>query len=380
MKKKSMKASVLTVLISLVFVSSLAGCSFMGITIVPPKIYLGSEGQTEIMKEAEPVVEKPALEEKKESDQEILASFDEAVSNVADKVLPSVVNIKVKVDQKDFFGNTYEGEGVGSGVIYSTEGYIITNSHVAGNTKELIVTLSDGTECAASLIGADKDRDIAVIKIDKTGLIPAEFTSLDYVKVGEMALAIGSPFGLQETVTVGVISAIGRDLTISYDQLPMIDLIQTDAAINPGNSGGALVNSAGQILGINTMIYSTSGSSAGIGFAIPSDIALNVAEQIINNGEAMIPYMGIEIDENTSETKGVYVANVTDGYPAAKSGIKAGDIITAIDDKDIVSAFDLLAQILRHEPGDNISISIDRNGQTISISLTLVEKPGQLNG
>jgi S1-C subfamily serine protease len=269
---------------------------------------------------------------------------------------------------------------VGSGVIYSSDGYVLTNSHVASDAKELIVTLNDGKEYPATLIGADVDRDIAVIKIEATDLTPAEFTSLDNVKVGELAIAVGSPFGLQETVTVGVISAIGRDIPVSYERLPMIDLIQTDAAINPGNSGGALVNSAGQVLGINTMIFSPSGANAGIGFAIPSDIALNVAEQIIKNGGTKIPYIGIQMGENTTDIKGVLVEDAIDGYPAEQAGIKAGDIITAVDGTEVESPFELVAQILRFEPGDSVTISINRDGQSIDIGLVLAAKPIQTEG
>ncbi len=380
MTKRGAKMTVLTLLISVVFVFSFAGCSFMGVTIEPPKIHLGNGNQTEstdVAQAPETATESPQLEQKKESDQAILASFDEAISSVVEKVLPSVVNIKVKVDQQDIFGNVSEGEGVGSGVIYSSDGYIITNSHVASDAKELIVTLNDGQEYPASLVGADTVRDIAVIKVEASGLTPAEFTTLDDVKVGELAIAVGSPFGLQETVTVGVISAIGRDVPVSYEGLPMIDLIQTDAAINPGNSGGALVNTAGQVLGINSMIYSTSGSNAGIGFSIPSDTALNVADQIIRNGGTKIPYIGIEMGENTTDVKGVYIQNVMEGYPAQKAGIKAGDIITAFNGTVIETPFELVAQILRYEPGDSVKISINRDGKSIELDLVLTEKPVQ---
>ena len=383
MKKKNLKILVPALLVSIVFVFSFAGCSFMGITIEPPRIHLDldkSPVASEKMETPEITAEKPQLEEGKESDQEILAEFDNAISRVAEKVLPSVVNIKVMVDQQDIFGNVSEGEGVGSGVIYSSDGYVLTNSHVASGAKEMIVTLNDGHEYPATLIGADTDRDIAVLKIEATELKSAEFTSLENVKVGELAIAVGSPFGLQETVTVGVISAIGRDIPVSYDRLPMIDLIQTDAAINPGNSGGALVNSAGQVLGINTMIFSPSGANAGIGFAIPSDIALSVAEQIINNGETKIPYIGIQMGENTTDIEGVFVEDVIAGYPAEESGIKAGDIITAVDGIKVESPFELVAQILRFEPGDSVTISVDRDGQSIDLDLVLAAKPVQAEG
>ncbi len=376
MKKKSLKVLILTVLLSLVITFSFAGCSFMNSLKEQPKANEqsnASEQEQESGQLSEP-------QQPEESSQDILSAFNNAVSNVADEVKPSVVNIKVTVEQQDIFGNLQEGEGVGSGVIYSSDGYIITNNHVAGSAKELVVTLNDGTEYPARLIGTDENTDIAVIKIEATDLIPAKFTSADSIKVGELAIAVGSPFGLQESVTVGVISAIGRDVAVSYDSLPLVDLIQTDAAINPGNSGGALVDSTGQVLGINTMIYSTSGSSAGIGFAIPSDTALNIAKQLIENGAAKTPFIGIEMGDNTTDIKGVYIESVTTGYPAQKAGIKAGDIITAFDGKAVESPFELVSQIIRHNVGDKVTISVNRNGESIEVSLVLAERPQQTNG
>jgi serine protease Do len=341
------------------------------------------------------------LQQEQNSNQNILAAFDEAISSVAEKVKPSVVNVRVKIVQQDMFGNQQEGEGVGSGIIYSTDGYIITNNHVAGNAKELTVTLLDGKEYPAKLIGTDKDTDVAVIKIDANNLKPADFTTIENVKVGELAIALGSPFGLQETVTEGVVSALGRDVAISMDTLPMVDLIQTDAAINPGNSGGPLVNSSGQVIGMNTIIYSTSGSSAGVGFSIPADTAINIAKQIIKYGKARIPFMGIEMGSdastganannnnnnnattNTTTTTstdinaniaGVYVKSVTPGKPAEKAGFKTGDIITEFNGKKIASPYDLLAQLLKHNVGDNIVVKVYRNNSYLELNITLGEQ------
>ena len=376
MRKKSLKVLILTVLLSLVITFSFSGCSLMNSLKEQPK----ADEQSNISESDQESGQLSESQQPEESDQEILSAFNNAVSNVADEVKPSVVNIKVTVEQQDIFGNLQEGEGVGSGVIYSSDGYIITNNHVAGSAKELVVTLNDGTEYPAKLIGTDENTDIAVIKIEATDLVPAEFTSADNIKVGELAIAVGSPFGLQESVTVGVISAIGRDVAVSYDSLPLVDLIQTDAAINPGNSGGALVGSTGQVLGINTMIYSTSGSNAGIGFAIPSDTALNIAKQLIENGVAKTPFIGIEMGENTTDIKGVYIKSVTTGYPAQKAGIKAGDIITTFDGKAVESPLELVSQIIRHNVGDKVTASVNRNGETIEVSLILAERPQQTNG
>lgn len=310
-----------------------------------------------------------------ESGSATLAAFDEAISQLAQKVMPSIVNIRVKVMQQDYFGNQQEQEGVGSGVIYSNDGYIITNNHVAGNTLEMFVTLSDGTEYPAKLIGADANTDIAVIKIEAQNLKPATFTSIENVKVGEIAIALGSPFGLQKSVTMGVISALGREISVSADTLPMVDLIQTDATINPGNSGGPLVNSEGQVIGINTMIYSTSGSSAGVGFSIPTDTATNIASQIIKYGKARLPVMGIEMGDNTTDTKGVFVKTVTGGYPAEKAGIKSGDIITELNGKKVETQYELFAQILRQNVGASLSVKVYRQGSYLTFNVELQERP-----
>jgi serine protease Do len=377
MKKKSLKVLILTVLVTLLITFSFMGCSPASSTKVQPKVDEQSETSGSGQESDQESNQLSESQQSTESDRDILSAFDNAVSNVADKVKPSVVNIKVTVDQRDIFGNVQTGEGVGSGVVYSSDGYIITNNHVAGNAKELVVTLNDGTEYPAKLIGTDETTDIAVIKIEATDLVPAEFTPTDNIKVGELAIAVGSPFGLQQSVTVGVVSAIGRDVPVSYDSLPMVDLIQTDAAINPGNSGGALVNSDGQVLGINSMIYSTSGSNAGIGFAIPGDTALNIAKQLIENGVAKTPYIGIEMGENTTDIKGVYIKSVTTGYPAEEAGIKAGDIITTFDGTTVESPLELVSQIITHNVGDKVIVLVNRNGQSIELSLVLGEKPQQ---
>jgi S1-C subfamily serine protease len=317
----------------------------------------------------------PELQQEQKSDQQILASFDDAVSEVATRVKPSVVNIQVTVQQQDAYGNSRQGEGVGSGIVFSADGYIITNNHVAGDATDIKVTLNNGKEYPAKLVGADVNTDIAVIKIDENNLTPAVFTSIESIKVGELAIAVGSPFGLEQSVTVGVVSAVGRDVPVSNESLPMVDLIQTDASINPGNSGGALVNSAGQVIGVNTMIYSTSGSSAGIGFAIPSNTAVNIAAQIIRYGAAKIPFIGIEMGDNTSGIAGVLITNVVPGKPAQQAGLMSGDIITEIGGTAIDSSYQLLAQLLRHNVGDSVAVKYYRNNIYSTVNVNLIEKP-----
>ncbi|MBA7699166.1 Periplasmic pH-dependent serine endoprotease DegQ [subsurface metagenome] len=305
----------------------------------------------------------------------MLEEFDNAINEVVEEITPSVVNIRVKVRQRDFFGDEYLAEGLGSGVIFTKDGYIITNNHVAGSAEKLLVTLYDGTEYPAELVGADKNTDVAVIKIEADNLKAASFTSIDNVKVGDLVIAVGSPFGLRQTVTMGVISAKGRDITLSPETLPMVNLIQTDAAINQGNSGGPLVNSVGQVIGINTLIFSPSGASAGIGFAIPSDTIVNIAEQIIKYGEARIPFIGVEMGENRTDIVGVYIENAMEGYPAVEAGIKSGDIITEFDGAVVQTPFELFAQILRLNVGDIVELEVYRDGEYLTITLELVEAP-----
>lgn len=315
------------------------------------------------------------LDEKGEGSELLLEEFDKAINEVVEGITPSVVNIRVTIKVQDIFGQIQEEEGIGSGVIYTEDGYIITNNHVAGGAEELLVTLYDGSEYPAELVGADENTDVAVIKIETDGLKAASSTSIDSAKVGDLVIAVGSPFGLQQTVTTGVISAKGRDISVSQETLPMVNLIQTDAAINQGNSGGPLVNSAGQVIGINTLIFSPSGASAGIGFAIPSDTVVNIAEQIIKFGKARIPFIGIEMEENKTDIIGVYIKNTTEGYPAEKAGIKSGDIITEFDGVEVQNPLELIAQILRRDVGDVVNIKIYRDGEYLNITLELVESP-----
>jgi len=319
------------------------------------------------------------LDEKGEGSELLLEEFDKAINEVVEGITPSVVNIRVTIKVQDIFGQIQEEEGIGSGVIYTEDGYIITNNHVAGGAEELLVTLYDGSEYPAELVGADENTDVAVIKIETDGLKAASSTSIDSAKVGDLVIAVGSPFGLQQTVTTGVISAKGRDISVSQETLPMVNLIQTDAAINQGNSGGPLVNSAGQVIGINTLIFSPSGASAGIGFAIPSDTVVNIAEQIIKFGKARIPFIGIEMEENKTDIIGVYIKNTTEGYPAEKAGIKSGDIITEFDGVEVQNPLELIAQILRRDVGDVVNIKIYRDGEYLNITLELVESPATEN-
>lgn len=321
-------------------------------------------------------IDLPGLEEKIGGKEFLLEEIDNAISRVVEDVNPLVVNIRVLVSGENIFGDEVQGEGLGSGVVYTEDGYIITNNHVAGQAEEILVTFHDGKEYEAKLIGGDPNTDIAVVKIDLEEKIKAaSFISIDDVKVGELVIAVGSPFGLQQTVTTGVISAKGRDISLAADMIPMVNLIQTDASINQGNSGGPLINSSGQVIGINTLIFSPSGASAGIGFSIPSDTAVNIADQIINYGKARIPYIGVEMGTNETDIVGVFIVGTLEGYPAEEAGIIPGDVITEFDGVALQTPYELFAEMLKHDVGDMVKLKVYRDGIFREFELKLVEAP-----
>lgn len=299
----------------------------------------------------------------------LLEELNLSISLLVDKVLPSVVNISVLTDIQEQSG------GVGSGIIYNSEGYIITNSHVAGSAVELIVTLYDGSNHPAELIGFSDMVDIAVIKIEVEGLVPAEFASIDDQKVGEVVIAVGSPFGIEQSVTMGIISGKGRSVPATTDTIPIVDLIQTDTAINPGNSGGPLINTRGEVIGINTLILSPTGASAGIGFSIPTDTAVNIAKQIMEYGRAVIPFIGVQMGFNVSEIPGVLIDATVEDSPAEKAGLFAGDLMVKYGDKELKDPLDLLTQIIRSNCNDIVEVEIFRDGQYQTIILELLECP-----
>ncbi|SNT69583.1 S1C family serine protease [Psychrobacter sp. LV10R520-6] len=268
---------------------------------------------------------------------------------------------------------------LGSGVIVSEDGYIVTNAHVIEKADEITVAFSDGRKSRAKVIGTDPGSDLAVIKVGMTGLIPLSFREAP-IRVGDVALAIGNPFGVGQTVTQGIISATGRTgLGVNKFE----DFIQTDAAINPGNSGGALVDARGELVGINTVIFSRSGGSVGIGFAIPTVLIEQVMNGLIKNGRVSRGWLGIEIqsqlrDPTRLETStGVEVLNVIDKGPAAKSGLKVGDIILTIDGVEMTDANKLIQYVARKPPTTELNAQILRNGKNKQIKILLAERPQQ---
>ena len=322
-----------------------------------------------------------------------VASYHNAVAVAAQ----SVVNIYTtqKIEEHPYMNDPmmrryFEYHGIpngesdntnlGSGVIISQDGYIVTNSHVISKADNIIVMLNDGRKATAKVIGNDVESDLAVIKVDLTGLKPLGFREQS-TQVGDVVLAIGNPFGVGQTVTQGIISATGRTgLGINTVE----DFIQTDAAINPGNSGGALVDAYGQLVGINTAIFSRSGGSMGIGFAIPTEIVKLVMNGFIKDGKVHRGWLGIELQSSMKDptklgddTQGVEVMNVMPDGPAAKAGLQKGDIITAMDNKPVNDANTLIQLVARKAPNSVVNLQVMRNKASSSVNVTLGERQPQ---
>lgn len=334
-----------------------------------------------------------------------LTSIDQAMEAVASRVTPAVVNISVTAKSQDhaalnsdqlqnlppgfaqFFGNGGMPQqpqiehGIGSGVIISPDGYIVTNGHVIDGATQIKVTLNDRRVLPAKLIGVDKLTDLAVVKVDANNLQSIAWGDSGKLHPGQTVLAFGSPFGyFQFSVTRGIVSAVDRPNPYSDDARKPGGFIQTDAAINPGNSGGALVNSHGELVGINTFIISNSGSFAGAGFAIPSQMVRSTAEQLIKNGKVEHGYLGISLNDVTpdnakffklDEAYGAIVSQVTPDSPASRGGLKQGDVVSQINGKKIANGSALQMAVSQLTPGTNISLGVMRDGKPVSVNLTV---------
>jgi serine protease Do len=315
---------------------------------------------------------------------------DEPVARVAAEVEPSVVQVNVSGVQQTPFG-TQQEEGIGSGVIYREDGYIVTNSHVVQGADQVEVAFADGTTERGEVVGTDPTTDLAVIRVNRDDLPAASFSDGRGLLVGQLAVAIGSPSGFQSTVTSGIISGLNRELSPqltggSAQDPALVDLIQTDAAISPGSSGGALANRDGEVIGINVAYLPPNQTGAeSIGFAIPSYTVVSVADQLIQDGVAAQPYLGIYLSDLTPEAarrfdiqteSGALVAQVEPGGPADSAGLQRGDIITALDSADIRSSGDLLSALRRYQPGDPVEVTVLRDGEEIGIELRLGEREG----
>ncbi|MHB8954012.1 MAG: DegQ family serine endoprotease [Pirellulaceae bacterium] len=346
---------------------------------------------------------------------EVATDISQAFQHVARALRPSVVSVSsvkraqanqaqmrrfgspVPEEFRRFFGDDetferffeappaprgFEQQGLGSGVIVSEDGYILTNNHVVQGADEVTVRLSDRRELSAEVVGTDKPTDIAVLKVKANGLHPAKFGDSSSLQVGQWALAMGSPFGLDQTVTAGIVSAVGR---VGMGITDYEDFIQTDAAINPGNSGGPLVNLKGEVIGINTAIASRSGGYQGVGFSIPSNMARYVMESIINKGGVTRGYLGAVIQDLTEDlarsfgydsNEGVLISSVVPDGPAAKAGLQEGDIVTRVNDKKVSGATELRNAIAATEPNSQVALEIHRAGTPQTVNVTI----GKLEG
>lgn len=320
--------------------------------------------------------------------------------HAAARAMPSVVNIftsKTATRPKNpfmddpffrkFFGDRFDEEqdrqiSLGSGVIVSSQGYILTNNHVVESAEEIEVALADGRTALAKVVGADSETDLAVVKIDLDNLPAITLGHSEDARVGDVVLAIGNPFGVGQTVTMGIISALGRNHLGILDAFE--NFIQTDAAINPGNSGGALIDADGNLLGINTAIYSRNGGSLGIGFAIPVTTVKSVMEAIIKNGQVIRGYIGVEPQDITPElaesfglkkSNGAIIAGVLKGGPADKAGMRPGDIMISVDDKKVSDMSGMLNQISQLEPGKKVRIVVLRQNREIALFVTIGKRP-----
>ncbi len=321
-----------------------------------------------------------------------LESYSEIGISVAQKVLPSIVGIKVEYPVSSIFVQQQQStaSAEGSGIIISEDGYILTNNHVINSsssssyyslgeaTKVSVYLYNDETEYEAKVVGTDEETDLAVIKIEKEGLQVAELGDSDSVEVGEFAMAVGNPLGMQSSVTAGMIGAVDREITDSDGKT--YKLIQTDAAINSGNSGGALVNSKGQVIGINTLKIASTGVE-GMGFAIPINSAKPIYEQLITYNKVKRPYIGIsgrdlskDVAERNNLPQGIYVVEVDEFSAGEKAGIKAGDVIIKADGQEIKTMTELNSIKNEHQIGETMTITVSRDGKEKDLKITLQEK------
>ena len=384
--------------ILILFVAPSLACGSINTTAVPT---LSPVAKVENIPEAQPVVtvvvEQPS----------VIVNLEEQVIQVYETVGPSVVNITSLAYVYDFFMGSVPQEGSGSGFIYNSQGDIITNYHVVEGAEELIVTLASGEEYPAKIVGADPSNDLAVIHINAGENLPPPLglADSDQLRVGQFVVAIGAPFGLEQTLTTGVVSALGRVIESPQANQFIGEAIQTDAAINPGNSGGPLLNLNGQVIGVNSQILSTSGSSAGVGFAISANTVARVAPELIANGFYPHPWLGIQtLDLNdytisvlkeagmeVTVESGVYIVGFEPGSPARAAGLSRGDrqvrfgryvlpldgdIITAINDTPIEKMEELTVYLeLQTRIGDTVQLTFVRDGQEQSLPVTLKARP-----
>ncbi|MEX2621167.1 MAG: trypsin-like peptidase domain-containing protein [Egibacteraceae bacterium] len=304
------------------------------------------------------------------------------VAGIAAAVIPTVVQVDIEGG-----GPLGQGAGNGSGVVYRSDGHILTNNHVVDGADAVEVVLSDGTRLDATVVGTDPANDLAVLHVDRADLTAIQVGDSSDLRIGELAVAIGSPFGLEGTVTSGVVSALNRDIPVGGpNRMPMtmFNVIQTDAPINPGNSGGPLVGGDARLIGINSAILTTGGApgNAGVGFAIPADTAVAIADELIERGFVRHPLLGVqggdlsdELAERLGVDEGAYVQEVQPGTPAEEAGLQADDVIVAVDDVPITSMTDLVIEVRGKSVGEQVTVTYIRNAEEQRAEVALAERP-----
>lgn len=333
----------------------------------------------------------------------VLGQLGDAMAKVAEQVKPAIVNISttrmVKAQRHPFFDDPFfrrffgdepqkqqkrKVANLGSGVIATSDGYILTNNHVIEGAEDILVKLSNNKEYKGKVVGTDKRTDLAVIQINEKNLSTIKWGDSDKLRVGEIVLAVGNPYGLNQTITMGIISALGRSGIGITDYE---DFIQTDAAINPGNSGGALVNIKGELVGVNTAIFSTTGGYQGIGFAIPANMANSIMSSIINQGKVVRGWLGVHIQPltpelikqfNLQDDKGVLLSDVVEGGPAEKGALKKGDVIIEYDGKKVESPVHLRNMVASTMPGQSVDARVIRDGKSLVLKLIIGELPTEI--
>jgi putative serine protease PepD len=300
-----------------------------------------------------------------------------SVNGVYDRTHEGVVDITVNATSQSNnpfgFGGTRQTQAEGSGWVYDAKGDIVTNQHVVSGASSITVTLANGKSYKAHLVGSDSSTDLAVVRISAPGLTALQLGNSDAVEVGDPVVAIGSPFGLPQTVTSGIVSALHRTID-SPNNFSISNSIQTDAPINHGNSGGPLLNSSAQVIGVNSQIQSDSGGNDGVGFAIPSNTVRSVVAQIVSGKTVAHAYLGVQVRDSSSPL-GAELAAILPGTPAAKAGLKAGDVVTAIDGKAVTGQADVSTALGSKKPGDTISVTYERGSQIATVKVTLTSRP-----
>ena len=313
------------------------------------------------------------------------AAASTTVGEIYEQASPSVVEITVSSAGTSTFGGQGVQQSQGSGFVYDEQGHVVTNQHVVAGADSATVTFADGSEYDATVVGSDPSTDLAVLKVDAPAdaLRPLELADSDALKVGDGVVAIGSPFGLDQTVTAGIVSALHRQITAPND-FSINDAIQTDAAINHGNSGGPLLDLNGDVVGVNSQIESDSGGNVGIGFAVPSNTVKTIATQLIADGSVEHAYLGVGVDTVTPADAadgdlpvGVKLTQVRAGTPAARADLKVDDVVTAIDGDGVRDAQELQRRIDAQRPGDTIELTVVRGGRELSVDVILTTRPSR---